>query len=183
MKVLYIFLAASLLPVSAQAQQPSAPGAPAGNAPPAANAEPRTSITAAEIADAVRQADAAAKAGTQYKGGPLLQSGPFRAGMEYHSEPATSFAAHENDAELFVALDGSGTLTMGGTLVNPTRRGTNLTAPTVEGGVPHKLVKGDMILVPANTPHAITQVDGRLVVMTMHLPLPASAPPANAPAP
>ena len=176
MKVLY-FLAASLLSVAAGAQQAAAPVGPAGNA--RATAEPRTSISAAEIADRIRQADAAAKAGTQYRPDALLQSGAFRAGMEYHDAPATSFAVHENDAELFVVLDGSGTLTMGGTLVNPTRRGTNLTAPTAEGTTAHKLVKGDMILVPEGTPHAVTQVDGRLVLMSMHLPLPAPAPTAT----
>lgn len=180
MKVLCL-LAVSLLSVAANAQQPPMPGMPMGNGP-AASAEPRTSISAADIADRVRQADAAAKAGKQDQGGPLLQSGPFRGSLEYHAEPATSFAVHENDAELFVVLDGSGTLTMGGTLVNPTRRGTNLSAPTIDGGVPHKLVKGDMLLVPENTPHAVTQVDGRLVMMSMHLPRPAPAPAAEQPA-
>ena len=171
MKVLYV-VAASLLSAAASAQQAPAPATPA-------NAEPRTSITATEIADRIRQADAAAKAGTPYRGEPLLQSGAFRAAMEYHSEPSTGFAAHENDAELFVVLDGSGTLSMGGTLVNPTRRGTNLSSPTADGAVPHKLVKGDMILVPEGVPHAVTQVDaGKFVLMTMHLPHPAPTPPA-----
>ena len=174
MKALYCF-AAVLFSVGVSAQQSPAPKMPAGDAP-AANTEPRTSISAAEIADQINQAEAAAKAGKQYRGEPMLQAGPFRAGLQYQTEAATSFAAHETDAELFVVLDGSGTITMGGTLVNPTRRGTNDTAATVNGGVPHKLVKGDMILVPANTPHAFTQVDGRLVVMAMHLPLPAAAP-------
>jgi hypothetical protein len=77
-------------------------------------------------------------------------------------------------------LDGYGTLTVGGTLINPTSKGTNLVvAPTVDGGVPHKLVKGDMVLVPENTPHAITQVDGKLVLMTMHLPRPVPTPAAE----
>jgi hypothetical protein len=40
------------------------------------------------------------------------------------------------------------------------------------------MVKGDMLLVPENTAHAVTQVDGRLVLMSMHLPRPAAAPPA-----
>lgn len=166
------FLATTLLSVAVSAQQPPAPA----NAPAPAATEPRTSISAVEIADRIRQAEAAAQAGKQYQGGPLLQAGPFRAGLEYHTAPAPGFAAHLNDAELFVVLEGSGTLTMGGTLVNPKRNGTNLTAPTDEGGIPHKLVKGDMILVPENTPHAVTQVDGKLVLMSMHLPHPAPAP-------
>jgi mannose-6-phosphate isomerase-like protein (cupin superfamily) len=160
-------LAVGLLSLTAAAQQAPAPTA-------AANAEPRTFISAAEIAQRIGAADAAAKAGTRFNGGPLLLSAPFRASMEYHDAPADHVSAHESDAELFVALDGSGTITVGGTLVNPTRDGTNLNAPTSKGGVPHRMVKGDMLLVPQNTAHAVTQVDGRLVLMSLHLPLPSS---------
>jgi mannose-6-phosphate isomerase-like protein (cupin superfamily) len=40
----------------------------------------------------------------------------------------------------------------------------------------HKVTKGDMLMVPENTPHAVTQVDGKaLVLMSMHLPLAAAA--------
>lgn len=173
MKVAFC-IAAVLFPLIASAQQGPGAQKPPGDAP-AASAEPRTVISAAEIADQISQAEAAMKTGKQFRGEPLLESGPFRGGMQYQTEAATSFAAHEADDELFVVLDGSGTITMGGTLVNPTHRGTNDTAATVEGGVAHKLGKGDMILVPANTPHAFTQVDGKLVVMAMHLPLPAAS--------
>jgi mannose-6-phosphate isomerase-like protein (cupin superfamily) len=178
MKLLSI-LAAVLISAAAAAQQ--AP-TPATNAPAAGTTEPRTSISAAEIADRIAQAEAAAKAGTKYRGGPMLQSGPFRASFEYHTEADTYSAVHETNAELFVVLDGSGTLTMGGTLVNPTRHGTNnLSAPTAEGSIPHKIAKGDMILVPENTPHAITEVDGALVLMTLHMPVPPPAPAAATP--
>jgi len=183
MKALY-FLAAVLISTAAGAQQAPAPPVPAGNAPAAVPAVPRTSITMAEIADRISQAQAAFKAGTRYRGTPLLQSGPFRAGMEYHTVADTSYAVHETAAELFVVLDGSGTLSMGGTLVSPTtRHGTNLSAATAEGVIAVKLVKGDMALVPENTPHAITEVDGALVLMTLHMPVPPPAPPAAVPAP
>jgi len=166
---------AGLLSLSAAAQPPAAAG-PAGAA-----AEPRTFISTAEVAERIGKADAAAKSGTQYNGGPLLASGPYRANLEYHGSPATNIAVHEADAELFVVLEGSGTMTLGGTLVNPTRNGTNLSSSKVEGATERKLVKGDMVLVPQNTPHAVTQVDGKLVLMSMHLPraTPAAAAPAG----
>jgi len=177
MKILCIAL--GLLSLTAAAQQAPTPAPPGGNSPTAsAIMEPRTFISATEIAARISAADTAARAGTPYNGGPLLASAPFRATMEYHDAPATSVNVHENDAELFVALEGSGTITVGGTLVHPTRNGTNLQAATADGGVPHRMVKGDMLLVPENTPHAVTQVDGRLILMSMHLPRPAPAPPA-----
>jgi mannose-6-phosphate isomerase-like protein (cupin superfamily) len=162
-------LAVALLSMTAAAQQAPAPTT-------AATAEPRTFTSATEIARRIAAAAAAAKAGTQFDGGPLLLSAPFRANMEYHDAPADHTSVHEAEAELFVVLDGSGTMTVGGRLVNPTRSGTNLNAATSEGGVPRKVVKGDLLLVPQNTPHAVTQVDGRLVLMSLHLPLPATAP-------
>jgi quercetin dioxygenase-like cupin family protein len=165
-------IAFGLLSMTAMAQQAPAPAA--------ANAEPRTSVSAAEIAERIAKADAAAKAGTQFNGGPLLNSAPFRANMEYRNAPAANVGIHENDAELFVVLEGEGTMTLGGTLVNPTRNGSNLTAATATGGTPHKLVKGDMILVPENTAHGVTAVNGKLVMMSLHLPRPAAA--AAAPA-
>jgi len=182
-KGLYIF-AAVLISAAAGAQQAPAPAIPAANAPAALPAVPRTSISAAEIADRISQAQAAFKAGTKYRGTPLLQSGPFRAGMEYHTVADTSYAVHETAAELFVVLDGSGMLSMGGRLVSPTtRHGANLSAATAEGVIAVKLVKGDMALVPENTPHAITGVDGALVLMTLHMPVPPPAPAAAAPTP
>ncbi len=179
-----IFLAMGLLAFTAGAQQP--PGPPIPPAPPtpvaaaAANAEPRTFISAAEISQRIGQAEAAAKAGTQYNGGPLLLQGLFKANMEYRNAPATAVNVHENEAELFVVIEGTGTMTLGGTLINPTRNGANLQAAAAQGGVPYKLVKGDMILVPENTAHSVTQVDGKLVLMSMHLPHPAPVP-ATAP--
>jgi mannose-6-phosphate isomerase-like protein (cupin superfamily) len=155
---------------------------PAGGPPgPAANVEPRSFISAAELAERSSKAEAASKAGTQYNGGPLLAQGPFRANMEWRNTPATAVNLHENDAELFVVVEGAGTMTLGGTLVDAKRNGTNLSAPTATGGTPYKLAKGDMIMVPENTGHSVTAVDGKLVLMSLHLPRPAptpSSPPA-----
>ncbi|HEY2676329.1 MAG TPA: hypothetical protein VGI65_05120 [Steroidobacteraceae bacterium] len=166
-----IFLAIGLLSLTTAAQQPSAP--PAQVAPAAATAEPRSFISAAEIAERIAKADAAAKAGAPLNAGPLLLEGSFKANMEYRNAPATSVNIHENDAELFVVIEGAGTMTLGGTLINPTRNGTNLSAAKAQGGTPYKLAKGDMVLVPENTAHSVTQVDGKLVLMSLHLPHPA----------
>ena len=176
--------ALALLSLSASAQQAPSPAMPASGAPADANAEPRVYISAAEIVEHIGKAAAAAKAGTQYNFGPLVASSAFRANLEYHDAPATAVNSHDNDDELFVVIEGSGTMTLGGTLVNPVRRGANWTAATSVGGKPYKLKKGDMVMVPHNTPHAVTQTDGKLVLMSLHLPLPTAAPAAaTAPAP
>jgi mannose-6-phosphate isomerase-like protein (cupin superfamily) len=161
-------LTMSLLSFAAAAQPPVAPS------PPSAAAEPRSYISAAEISDRIAKSEAAAKSGATANLGPLLLQGAFKANMEYRNAAATSVNIHETEAELFVVIEGAGTMTLGGTLINPTRNGTNLSAPTAQGGTPYKLSKGDLILVPENTAHSVTQVEGKLVLMSMHLPRPAA---------
>jgi mannose-6-phosphate isomerase-like protein (cupin superfamily) len=159
-----ISLAFGLLSTAATAQAPLPAAAPI-----ATNTEQVMYVTAAQVNELLGKAPGAAKAGVRPP--PLLQEGPFKMNMEYHDAPATTVVIHENDAELFIVLDGSGTITLGGTLVNPTRNGANLLAATATGGTTYKLAKGDMVLVPENTAHAVTQVDGKAVVLlSMHLP-------------
>ena len=72
-----------------------------------------------------------------------------------------------------------------GQLADPTMQGSSQfpTAPAaaapgamtqggtaIEGGAPRKVAKGDYILVPANTPHQYTDVQG-LIMMTLHMPV------------
>ena len=85
-------------------------------------------------------------------------------------------------AELMVVLQGEGDILTGGKLVDEKRvNANNLTGSSIEGGTSHKVVKGDMILIPAYSPHQVTPSGGApIVLMTMHVPYPpAGWPPAN----
>jgi mannose-6-phosphate isomerase-like protein (cupin superfamily) len=169
----------ALVSLAAVAQQPLAPATPRpGAVGGAASTESRSFISAAEIAARIARADAAAKAGKPYNEGPLLLQPPFKASMEYRTGASGHFTSHETNAELFVVLEGSGTMTIGGTLVNPKREGDNLQSATIQGGVPRKLTKGDIFMVPEKTAHSVTSADGKLVLMYMQLPYPAPAPAA-----
>ncbi len=46
----------------------------------------------------------------------------------------------------------------------------NLTGSAIEGGTSRKLAKGDWVMLPEKTPHWFTQVEGALVLMSIHLP-------------
>ena len=94
--------------------------------------------------------------------------------MEYRST-TTPPSIHPKQAELIEILDGSCTIITGGTLigVKPGNPGANTLGGTaIEGGAARKLAKGDYILVPANTPHQYTEVQG-LAMMTVHMPVDA----------
>src|SRR5438132_235310 len=46
----------------------------------------------------------------------------------------------------------------------------NLGGSAIDGGTSRRLAKGDWVMVPEKTPHWFTQIDGTLVLMSIHLP-------------
>jgi mannose-6-phosphate isomerase-like protein (cupin superfamily) len=61
---------------------------------------------------------------------------------------------HANTNHVFIIVDGEGTFVTGGKLVNPKVISPGQTrADAIEGGEVHHLTKGDVITIPANTPH------------------------------
>jgi mannose-6-phosphate isomerase-like protein (cupin superfamily) len=112
---------------------------------------------------------------------PILLLAPYRAMLEYR--PGTSPAAvHEKDAELMVVLEGTGNIVTGGKVVDEKRlNANNLGGPSIADGKSQAVVKGDMLIVPANTPHQVIPTGGApIVLMTLHVPsAPAGWPPAN----
>ena len=107
---------------------------------------------------------------------PIIQLAPYKAQLEYR--PGISPAAvHEKDAELFVVLQGTGDIVTGGKLVDEKRvNAANLSGSKIADGQTHHVVKGDVLLVPNNTPHQVIPGGGQpIVVMTMHVPMPTPA--------
>jgi mannose-6-phosphate isomerase-like protein (cupin superfamily) len=134
-----------------------------------------------EIMGLIDKAKADRKGDAPLVAEPILKLAPYRAQLEYR--PATSPAAvHEKDAELMVVLEGTGDIVTGGKLVDEKRNNANnLGGSSITGGKTQAVVKGDMLIVPANTPHQVIPTGGApIVVMTMHVPYPpANWPPAN----
>ena len=62
-------------------------------------------------------------------------------------------------------------------LVNERRtNANNLTGTAIEGGTPRDLAKGDFVVVPENTPHWFSAVNGSIILMTMHVPRTVGSP-------
>jgi mannose-6-phosphate isomerase-like protein (cupin superfamily) len=73
-------------------------------------------------------------------------------------------------------IDGSGTLVTGGKLVGETRTNAdNLSGTAIEGGQTQAVSKGDFFIVPENTPHWFSKINGALVLMSLHVPRPVPA--------
>ena len=75
---------------------------------------------------------------------------------------------HEKETDIFYVTEGSATILVGGTAVEPkpTRPG-QLTAKEIENGTSYNLKKGDMLVIPAGQPHWFKQVNGFINYITV----------------
>jgi mannose-6-phosphate isomerase-like protein (cupin superfamily) len=123
----------------------------------------------------------AAKAKSERKGDQpnvterILQLPPYNANLEYRASVGPA-AVHEKEAEVFYVIDGSATMVTGGKLVKESRTNAeNLSGTGIEGGTSRTVAKGDFIIVPENTPHWFSAINGTLTLMTLHVPRSAGA--------
>jgi len=158
-------IAATLLAFSSPiwAQQPAAP--------------PKLFVPAADIAAMIAKAKRERKPDQANFSQPIVGAAPYSANLEYRVAGINANASiHENEAEMFVVVEGSGTLVTGGTLKEERRtNAANLSGTGIDGGKSQRVAKGDMIMVPAKTAHWFGEIDGALVLMSIHLPLPAGS--------
>src|SRR6185369_8069102 len=71
---------------------------------------------------------------------------------------------HEKTNHVFIIVEGEATFVTGGTMVKP--RNTDpgqIRAANVQGGQVHHLTKGDVITVPAKTPHWFKEVSTQTI--------------------
>lgn len=130
----------------------------------------KTYTSSPEIAAMIAKAPSLMKPGAALVSQPIVVLAPYRANLEYRTGKANA-AVHETDAELFYVIQGSGTFLMGGQIVNSHRANAhNLEGEGIDGAQTYTLSKGDVMIVPQNTPHQVIAVDGALVLMTMHVP-------------
>lgn len=86
--------------------------------------------------------------------------------MLHRVKPETGALIHDHVTETYYILSGSGTLVTGGQLGNA--RPTDLTrvnagmsqTGTRIGGEPRRVKPGDIIIIPAGTPHSFSELDG-----------------------
>ena len=111
-------------------------------------------LVAADVTyvDHGKVAAALSKGGSLVAAPDLLVSGS-------HRDKAGQVEQHEKETDVIYVVDGSATFVTGGTMV-----GGKVTKPgqwsgsDIQAGETHHLVKGDMIVVPAGTPHWFKEV-------------------------
>jgi len=130
----------------------------------------KTYSSAADVAALIAKAKAEHKDGQPTVVERILTLAPYSANLEYRTAVGPA-AVHEREAEMFYVLDGSATLTTGGKLTNEKRTNAeNLTGTGIEGGSNQAVAKGDLVIVPENTPHWFSAIHGTVVLMSLHVP-------------
>lgn len=67
-----------------------------------------------------------------------------------------SSEVHEHESDVFVVQSGEGTIVTGGKIVNPrTTKPGEIRGSSIEGGERHHVSVGDVINLPAGTPHQL----------------------------
>jgi quercetin dioxygenase-like cupin family protein len=156
MRTIVISLVLTIAAGAAWAQQP----APAT----------KTYSSAGDVAALLAKAKADHKDGQATVVEGILHLAPYNANLEYRTGVGPA-AVHEHEAELFYVLDGSATLVTGGKLANEKRTNAeNLTGTGIEGGNAQAVAKGDVVIVPENTPHWFSAINGTIVLMSLHVP-------------
>jgi mannose-6-phosphate isomerase-like protein (cupin superfamily) len=104
---------------------------------------------------------------------PIVGTGKYSVNLDYRAGTLPA-AIHDTEAELFYVIDGTGTLTMGGSLVEGKRTNpTNQAGSSIAGGAAIRIAKGDFAIAPAGVAHQLAPDSGSvLVVMTFHVPSP-----------
>jgi mannose-6-phosphate isomerase-like protein (cupin superfamily) len=71
---------------------------------------------------------------------------------------------HEHTNHIFIMVEGDATLITGGNMVGAKRTSADqMVATSIEGGETHHLSKGDVITIPAKTPHWWKEMTGKTV--------------------
>ncbi len=116
-----------------------------------------TVVAAAQTADAI-YVDGETVATAFAEGGSLVSTANARVSVLRRMGPGQA-EIHENETDVFYVVDGAATFVTGGTVVESRSTGPGQIRGTgIEGGETHQLNTGDVIVIPAGTPHWFKEV-------------------------
>ena len=156
--------AAVIGPLVGAAQQTAATAPPA----PAPRGTPATFVSAAELDAALKKAT---EANPNMSTARIDNHDQYRINIVRRGRPAGAIT-HAVGTELHYIVEGGGTLVTGGTVVRPAAGAPTGALARIEGGVTRTVVKGDVVLIPENTPHWYSEVDGAIAYLEVRFNVP-----------
>ena len=102
--------------------------------------------------------DSAKVAAVLEKGGALAKGSDFTVSGARRTGPG-QVEVHDKETDIFYIVDGEATFVTGGKMINGKQmRPDQWLGESIEGGEVHHLAKGDVIAIPAGTPHWFKEV-------------------------
>lgn len=109
------------------------------------------------------------------KTAPAMHTAPVKIGDHYRINivrrtTGQGAIAHPDGTEVHHIIEGTATFVSGGTIVRAS--GAPAGSATIEGGESRRVAKGDVLFVPAGTPHWYKDLDGPLTYLEVRFDLP-----------
>src|SRR5262245_40364610 len=139
-----------------------------GASSPAPRGAAATYVSAADLDAALKKATAA---NPDMSTSRVANHAQHRSNLVRRGKPAGAIA-HSGGTELHYIVEGSGTIVTGGTIVRPPAGAPQGTLAKIEGGVTRKVSKGDAILIPENTPHWYSEINGAIAYLEVRFSVP-----------
>ena len=96
------------------------------------------------------------------KGGPIVSDPGLVVLAQRRTSGPVEFHDHTN--HVFIMVEGEATIVVGGKMIDAKRTDPDqMRTPSLEGGVTYHLSKGDVITIPAKTPHWFKDVPSKTV--------------------
>jgi mannose-6-phosphate isomerase-like protein (cupin superfamily) len=142
---------------------------------------PATDVSAVDIQKTLEQAIAQKIVDTPIR---TVDAGGHNVGIGLVHRPKGSNlvggASHDLVTEVYHVLEGAGTLVTGGTLIAPERRdetasvvvtinGPGFSGKGIEGGARRRVGKGDVVIIPAGTPHWFPEVQEDITYLVVRV--------------
>ena len=119
-------------------------------------ADPAAFKTASDLAAALKKR---IETGTAQASAPIANEPRYRVNIVHRGKPGVAMAHATGPAkgtEVHYIIEGAATVVTGGTLVS---------AAAIENGVARHVAKGDVVVIPAGTPHWYKEVDGSVTYL------------------
>ena len=109
------------------------------------------------------------------KAAPAMHTAPVKLADHYRINivrrtTGQGAIAHPDGTEVHHIIEGAATFVSGGTIVRAADAAAG--SATIEGGQSRRVTKGDVILVPAGTPHWYKDLDGSITYLEVRFDLP-----------
>jgi quercetin dioxygenase-like cupin family protein len=127
--------------------------------------QPATYMTGAELAAALKKAT---EANPDMSTARVQNTDQYRINIVRRGKGAGAMA-HQPGTEVHYIIEGAGTLATGGRLVRAAAGGG---PSTIEGGQVKRVAKGDVVLIPENTPHWYKDVEGSITYLEVRFNVP-----------